>query len=123
MADHSKPPFDVPPGAVAKVSIIDSTMRLSNIPASLATRPPVEGLDVFPTMPLWSFLVESPDGRKALYDLGAHKELGRYVPSIEEGVREAIEKGGWQLEVKEDVADILRGHGVGPNEINSVIWR
>lgn len=123
MADNSKPPFDVPPGAVAKVSIIDSTMRLSNIPASLATRPPVEGLDVFPAMPLWSFLVENPDGRKALYDLGAHKELGRYVPRIEGRIEEAIKRDGWQLEVKEDVADILRSHGIGPNEIDSVVWR
>jgi hypothetical protein len=98
-------------------------MRLSNLPASLPTRPPVEGLEVFPSMPLWSFLVESPDGRKALYDLGAHKELGRYVPRIEKRVREAIESDGWQLEVKDHVADILCGHGVSPSEISSVIRR
>lgn len=119
MADINKPRFGVPPGAVAKVSIIDSTMRLSNIKAGYMTRPPVEGLDQFSAMPLWSFLVESPDGRKALYDLGAHKELGRYVPSIQE----SIKKHGWGLEVKEDVADILQRHGVDRDGVESVIWR
>lgn len=118
MADD-KPPFVVPPGAVAKVSIIDSTMRLSNLKAGYTTRPPVEGFDEFAAMPLWSFLIESPGGRKALYDLGAHKELGRYVPSIQENVKSR----GWKVEVKEDVADILQRHEISPDEINSIVWR
>lgn len=117
--ETNKPLFEVPPGAVAKVSIIDSTMRLSNLKAGLVTRPPVEGFDEFAALPLWSFLVESPDRRRALYDLGAHKELGRYVPTIQENVK----KYDWKVEVKEDVADILQRHEIGPEEINSVVWR
>ena len=119
MADSNKPPFDVPPGAVAKVSIIDSTMRLSKIKAGYATKPPVEGFDDFAAMPLWSFLVESPDGRKALFDLGAHKGIERYVPSIQENIK----RNGWQLDVEEHVADILKRHGVDLKEIDSVVWR
>lgn len=119
MAHGSKPPFEVPPGAVAKVSIIDSTLRLSKIKASSITRPPVEGFDELPTFPTWSFLVESPSGRKALFDLGGHKELGRYIPRTENHIK----SHGWQLEVQEDVADILQRHGVDPKEIESVVWR
>lgn len=119
MADSSKPPFDVPPGAVAKVSIIDSTLRFSNIKAGYMTKPPVEGFDELSTFPTWSFLVESPNGRKALFDLGAHKELGRNVPRVENHVK----SHGWQVDVQEDVADILKRHGVDLKEIESVIWR
>lgn len=119
MADGNKPPFDVPRGAVAKVSIVDSTLRLSKLKVSHLTRPPVEGFDEFPALPTWSFLVESPSGKKALFDLGVHKELRRYVPHIEKGIKER----GWQVDVQEHVADTLRAHGVDPSEIDSVIWR
>lgn len=119
MAYSNKPPFDVPPGAVAKVSIIDSTLRFSKIKANDITKPAVEGFDELPTFPTWSFLVESPSGRKALFDLGAHKELGRYIPRVEDHIKRL----GWQLEIQEDVADILRNHGVDPKDIESVIWR
>lgn len=119
MAHGSKPSFEVPPGAVAKVSIIDSTMRLSKIKADYITKPSVEGFDELPTFPTWSFLVESPSGRKALFDLGGHREPGRYVPRIENHIKSL----GWQVDVKEDVADILQRHGVDPKEIESVVWR
>lgn len=119
MAHSSRPPFDVPPGAVAKVSIIDSTLRFSKLKADYLTKPAVEGFDDLPTFPTWSFLVESPSGRKALFDLGGHKELCRYIPRVENNVK----NNGWELIVQEDVADILQRHGVGPQEIESVVWR
>lgn len=119
MANGNKPPFEVPPGAVAKVSIIDSTLRFSKIKASYMTKPPIEGFNELPTFPTWSFLVESPSGRKVLFDLGTHKELGRCVPRVENHVKSI----GWQVDVKEDVADILQRHGVDPKEIESVVWR
>lgn len=119
MSYSSKPSFDVPPGAVAKVSIIDSTLRLSKLKVNYLTKPPVEGFDEFPALPTWSFLVESPGGQKALFDLGAHKDLGRYVPRIEKNIR----RNGWQVNVEEHVADILQSHGVDPKEVNSVVWR
>lgn len=119
MSHSSKPPFDVPPGGVAKVSIIDSTLRLSKLKVNYLTKPPVEGFDEFPALPTWSFLVESADGRKALFDLGVPKELGRYVPRVQENIK----RNGWQVDVKEHVADTLQSHGVDPKEIDSVIWR
>ncbi|KAL1853521.1 hypothetical protein Daus18300_011802 [Diaporthe australafricana] len=118
MSHSSKPSFDVPAGAVAKVSIIDSTLRLSKLKVKHLTKPPVEGFDEFPPLPTWSFLVESPGGHKALFDLGVHKDLGRYVPRIEQNIKEY----GWQVDVEEHVADILQSHGVDPKEVNSVVW-
>lgn len=119
MAAQTRPPFDVPAGAVAKVSIIDSTMRLSGLPLEMMVTPLIEGWDNFPTAPTWSFLVESPSGKKALFDLGLHKDFSRLVPQI----AGLIGKTNAKAEVKEHVADIITRHGVNPKTINSVIWR
>lgn len=116
---NPKPTFDVPPGAVAKVSIIDSTLRLAGMSASWLTKPPIEGWETFPTVPTWSFLIESSTGKKALFDLGAHADLTKYIPRTQENIK----KNGWKVETKEHVADIVKRHGVDPKEIDSVIWR
>lgn len=119
MASQTRPPFDVPAGAVAKVSIIDSTMRLGGLPMDFLVRPLIEGWDSFPTVPTWSFLVESPSGKRALFDLGLHKDFNRLVPDT----AETLISGKFQAEVKEHVADIIKRNGVGPETINSIIWR
>lgn len=116
---HNPPTFHVPPGEVAKVSIIDSSARLGNLAASHLCKPPVEGFETLQTMPTWSFLIESPSGKKALFDLGVHVDLTKYVPRIQNNIK----KNGWDIEAKEHVSDIIRRHGVNPKEINSVIWR
>lgn len=115
----SRPPFTVPAGAVAKVSIIDSTLRLTGVAAKTVCKPPLDGFDEFPATPTWSFLIESPGGGKALFDLGVHLDLDKYAPRIQDNIR----KFGWKPEAKEHVADIIKRHGVDPKEINSVIWR
>lgn len=114
-----RPPFDVPAGAVAKVSIIDSTLRLSGLKASHLIKPPIEGWEEFPTVPTWSFLVESSTGKKALFDLGVHTDLTKYIPRTQNNIK----KNGWTVETKEAVADVIQRHGLDPKEINSIIWR
>lgn len=115
----TRPFFHVPSGQVAKVSIIDSSTRLSNLAASHLCTPPVEGFETLQSLPTWSFLVESPSGKKALFDLGVHVDLTKYIPRTQNNIK----KNGWKVETKEHVADIIRRHGVDPKEINSVIWR
>lgn len=115
----SKPIFDVPPGAAAKVSIIDSTLRLSNLAVDYLMGPPLDGFDVMHELPTWSFLVESPAGRKVLFDLGVPKDLGVYAPAV----LKDIEHYGWDVSVDRDVAEILEENGIHPGDISSVIWR
>lgn len=115
----TRPSFNVPSGAVAKVSIIDSSTRLSNLAASHLCKPPVEGFETLQTLPTWSFLVDSPSGKKALFDLGVHVDLTKYIPRTQNNIK----KNGWKVETKEHVADIIKRHGVDPKEINTVIWR
>lgn len=114
----SKALFDVPPGAVAQVSIIDSSLRITNMPAEYLLTPRMEGFDTLPFVPTWSFLVQSSTGQKALFDLGVPPDTSTYAPAIVDKLRE----NDWTAEAKQHVADILREHGLDPSEIGSVIW-
>ncbi|KAF3761923.1 hypothetical protein M406DRAFT_342602 [Cryphonectria parasitica EP155] len=113
-----RPLFTVPSGAAAKVSIIDSTLRLGGIKFNQMCKSPPGGLHNFPVLPTWSFLIESSNGKKALFDLGVHLDLTRYVPRIQQFIKD----DGWTPEAREHVADIIKRHGMDPKEIDSVIW-
>lgn len=98
----------MPGGETAKVSVIDSTMRLSGLPMSSLLEPPLEGFDILPPIPTWSFLVESSTGKKALFDLGAPKDpLNHYSPSVVKMLTES----GCGIHVQAKVADILKKTG------------
>ncbi|KAJ4258111.1 hypothetical protein NW762_008252 [Fusarium torreyae] len=114
-----RPQFNVPGGQTAKVSIIDSSLRLSGMPLSHLLKPPMKGLETMPTVTTWSFLVESPAGKKVLFDLGVPKNpLENFSPKYANTIRES----SWGVDVKANVADILRDNDVQPSEIDSVIW-
>ncbi|KAH7154499.1 beta-lactamase-like protein [Fusarium sp. MPI-SDFR-AT-0072] len=114
-----RPRFDFPEGKVAKVSIIDSSLRLSGMPLTLLMKPAMEGLDAMPTLTTWSFLVESPSGKKAVFDLGVPKEpLKNFSPKHADTIRNS----NWDVDVPKNVADILVENNVQPSEIDSVIW-
>ena len=115
----TKPTFEVPFGAVARVSIIDSTLRLGGLPVSYLMTPPVDGLIDMPTIPTWSFLVESPSGKRALFDLGVPPDLETFAPVV----ANKLKASGWDIKAEKHVADILKENNVEPSSINSVIWR
>jgi hypothetical protein len=111
--------FDIPPGAATSVSIIDSSLRLSNISFDALVTPPLEGYTILPTAPLWSFLIEHSSNQKVLFDLGVAKDLTQYVPSVYEGIVELP----WVIEVEMNVADILKKNDIDPSEIDTIVWR
>jgi hypothetical protein len=115
----SKALFDVPAGAVALVSIIDSTLRISNMPLDYLMSPGMEGLDTMAPLTTWSFLVKSSTGKTALFDLGVPPDTDSYSPLIVKKLKTC----GWHVEAKKHVADILKENGVDPTTIDSVIWR
>ncbi len=110
--------FPVPPGAVADVSIIDTTTRIRGIAADYLMEPSVPGFKVMPEIPAWSFLIES-NNKKALFDLGVPKDWKSFSPEI----IKHLTKSGWEVEVKKDTAEILKENGRSPDEIGSIIWR
>ncbi|ERT00707.1 uncharacterized protein SPSK_07614 [Sporothrix schenckii 1099-18] len=114
----SKALFDVPPGAAARVSIIDSTLRLKKMPVKYLLTPPVDGLEYLAPLTTWSFLVESSRGEKALFDLGVPPDLSRFSPAVVA----KLKASGWDVTAEKNVADILAENGVDPSEIKSIIW-
>lgn len=108
-----------PPGAVAKVSIIDNGTRINGMSVGESSQPPIEGHDYVVDGPSWSFLIESPTGRKALFDLGLPKDYHQMAPRITGFIADS----GWKLKVEKDVIDILKENGVSGADINSIIWR
>ena len=115
-----KPYFNVPPGAVAQISVIDSSIKFSGLEASHLLQPIVEGFDVLPTMPSWSFLIESSTGEKVLFDLGIPPD---FRESYSPATWKRLESQNWTITADKHVADVLSENGVKPSEIKSVIWR
>lgn len=111
--------FSVPSGAAARVCIIDSTMRIHDMPTSLLLEPPMDGLEKLPSIGSWSFLVKSSTGESVLFDLGAAADIETSLPLV----AGQIEQLKVKIEVEKNVADILKENGIDPGTIKSVIWR
>lgn len=112
--------LDVPhSNSTVKISIVNTTSFVSDIPVPVFLQPPYQGFDKT-DIPVYSFLISHPPSdRKLLFDLGIRKDWENLAPSAVE----RIEKIGLTIDVKNNITDILQAGGVDPKEINSVIWR
>ena len=112
--------FSVPPGATAKVHIIDSTTRITDMPANILLSPSMQGVDTIAEFGSWCFLVQSSKGQKVLFDLATPLDV---VSTLPPAFSEQIRDAGVKFEATKQVAEILKENGVDPAEISSVIWR
>ena len=121
MAPKQPPPLNAPSSeTIVKISAIDSTMWLEGISCKFMYNPEIKGFDKV-RCGTWSFLIEHPSGRKLLYDLGCRKDWKNLPPAL--GIDKLVEDGILAiLEVKKNVADILKDDGVKLEEIEGVIW-
>ena len=111
--------FDIPPGATAKVSIIDSTFRVSGVLDTSFVAPKLEGFDKLPTLPGWSFLIEGSTGKRAVFDLAVPPDpYNSYAPAV----LQQLEDSGWDVQVEKHVAEILEESGFNLTSIESIIW-
>ena len=126
MADHGSassganlPALNIPISqTTVKVSVIDTTTRIANLPWGRFVQPHYEGLD-YMDVPSYSFLVEHSSGRKVLFDLGGRKDLENLAPVTVDRMK----NGGWITSVEKGVAEILDANGVQRVSIEAVIWR
>ena len=118
MAPDSR--FIVPPGAVAHVRIIDSTTRITNIPAKTLFTPSVPGFEIVPENPTWCFLIESSSGGKAIFDLGVPPNWPDVFPPA---VIDIVTRAGFECGADKHVADILQESDISPSDIDAVVWR
>lgn len=113
------PPLNIPNSDVTvKVSIINTTSHIAGIPTSIFVQPPIKGYDYL-DCPAYSFLIEHPSGKRILFDLGVRKDWQNLAPRIVEHIR----NGGWKVDVKKNVADILHENGVPLESIDAIVWR
>jgi hypothetical protein len=113
------PPFDVPPGAIAQVHIIDTTVRMVGMPVNFVLTPSLDGFETLGPLAAWSFLVQSSKGEKVLFDLSIPPNAASCPPII----REMFKKASVKIEGAKNVADILKENKIDPADIGSVIWR
>jgi hypothetical protein len=114
--------LDIPAGAVAQVKIIDTTTRISKIKTSYLMQPPVQGFEYIPTLPSWSFLVESPAGKKVLFDLGTPKDWENMAPETSDRLKTGA-LNQWIIDVPKNAAEVLEDNHVPAADISSIIWR
>ncbi|KIY00904.1 uncharacterized protein Z520_03570 [Fonsecaea multimorphosa CBS 102226] len=119
-APKPAPVLNLPPGAAAKVQIIDTTSRL-DVPTQIFMGPKIFGHEIL-KVPSFSFLVEQvSSGRKVLFDLGCRKDWQSLPPLI----LGLVTQPGWKIEVEKDsVAQILQDDGVdvASGAIEAIIW-
>jgi len=80
--------------------------------------PPVPGLDTFKTSPSHSFYIEHPSGHKLVFDLGIRKDYQNYSKKI----AEYLPTTKYDIDVKQNVADVLQEQGIELSDIEAVIW-
>lgn len=116
----AQPSLDIPSSmSTVVVHIIDSTSRLQGIPTAIFMEPSIKGFEEL-RCPAYSFLIEHPDdGRKLLFDLGVRKDWENLAPTIQKNISH------WNAKVivEKGVAEILEEGGVGPQEVEAIIWR
>ncbi|KAL4861060.1 hypothetical protein BDV12DRAFT_204410 [Aspergillus spectabilis] len=113
------PSHRIPPGATARVCLIDTTTTIDNVPFARLLEPPVAGITNIPILRTYSFFLENSQGCKVLFDLGARKDLQNLAPSV----RSMLDSVDWVVKVEKNVFDILQENGYKGTDFEAIIWR
>lgn len=108
----------VPSGKATTVRIIDSTSRITGLPAKYLMGPELKGFDEMTALPTWSFLIEHESGRKLLFDLGIPTDWQDMAPNVADGLK----KYGWGITVEKPTVDILKEENILPGDIEGIVW-
>ncbi|OBT82489.1 hypothetical protein VE02_08162 [Pseudogymnoascus sp. 03VT05] len=111
------PNFNLPSGSTCSVKVIENGSILGNVATKAAVAPPIPGFDVLPSFPSYSFLIEGPNGRKILFDLGIRPDWRKLAPIVVN----RISNQGWDLGADKHIATILEENNQDLNEIEAII--
>lgn len=115
----SQPYIELPPGEVAINVRLINPVNFGPAIIERFMKPPVPGVDKKRPGPVLTFLLEHPNGHKLLFDLGIRKDYQNYAPSI----ANYIPTTNYDIQVKDNVADILENNGIKREQITAIIWR
>ena len=107
------PAFTIPSGATVSVSIIDTTTKLTNIPWSFLSKPPIKGHDYSKDLPALSIFIEHSS------DLGTRKDFMQ----IDAPISARVKKLGWDPSAEKNVIEILEENNIPGQSIEALIWR
>lgn len=108
----------VPSGKAATVRVIDSTSKITGLPAKYLMSPDIKGFDDMPEIPTWSFLVEHESGRKLLFDLGIPTDWQDMAPNVADGLK----KRGWGITVEKPTVELLKEQNILAGDIEGIVW-
>ena len=115
---QTAPDVHIPQGEIISVKLINP-VNFGPSQIRRFMKPPVEGLETFPSVPSLCFLLEHPSGRKLVWDLGIRKDYENYAPKI----ANYIPTTGYSIDAPKHVSEILEDGGVPLDQIEAVIWR
>lgn len=108
----------VPSGKPVTTRIIDSTSKIAGLPMKALMKPGIEGLEMMPEAPTWSFLIEHESGRKLLFDLGIPTDWQDAAPAVSDRLKSM----GWDISVQKPTVDILKEQGIDASAIEAIVW-
>lgn len=113
--------FEIPRGSASQtVSIIDSTSMLANFKITDLATPGLPDVNLFATLPAFSFFVTDSSGkRKVLFDLAFRKDPENYSPFL----KRTLVKHKWDCTAEKNVKEVIEEHGVSAHDIEAIIWR
>jgi hypothetical protein len=111
-------PLNLPSSlACVNIKIIDTTLT-AEFPLGLFAQPTISGRELVESC--YSFYIEHPTlGKRVLFDLGMRKDYTNLPPNF----IAMLKQGGWGVEIKHSVANIIKASGIEPESIDSIIWR
>ncbi len=113
------PGFNIPSGAVASLSMFDTTSTIDKVALHYVVEPTMTNVSHMPKMNCWSFLIENDSGRKVLYDLGIRKDWHNYAPVVSN----RLKASGWDIRVEKNMTEVLGEAGYKGEDFEAVIWR
>ncbi|EEB93847.1 hypothetical protein MPER_07448, partial [Moniliophthora perniciosa FA553] len=109
------------PSSSSTVSVrcINVTTDDSDVPAALFLEPVLSGREALPA-PAYAFLIEHPEKKKRImFDLGPRKDTDKLSPTL---LAQFGSIPGFNMKVEKDVVEQLNAEGIGPDDIDIVIW-
>ncbi|KAK0466689.1 beta-lactamase-like protein [Armillaria novae-zelandiae] len=114
--------FNIPSSqSTLTVKALNFGLPSMRVPAAYFLEPVLPGYEGM-TPPIYAFFIEhKASGKRLMFDLGLRKDEENLAPAIQQ-VLELWKSNGFGMTAETDVFERLRGGGVDPASVNTVIW-
>ncbi|KIK54090.1 hypothetical protein GYMLUDRAFT_88239 [Collybiopsis luxurians FD-317 M1] len=103
--------------STVSVKVLNVSTPTSTAPSSFFISPVKPGRERLSVV-VHTFLIEHPNGRKMMFDLGGLKDPGQYSPAV----KGLLSSQNFDMSVDADVTEQLNAGGIRLDQIDTVIW-